>query len=239
MNNKMTSLLFKALIDMNETHFSKLARGNTKRIQFRHLGSCGILAARRSSLQLCPVTPVCTPSRSFINLAAPISTRRIEYTECQILEFTPEQIYNVVANVDKYQYFVPWCKRSRMMKRSGGDIRAELEIGFPPITERYSSEVTLIPNHQVKAVCTDGSLFSHLETVWRFGPGAKDLSDSCKVDFFVSFEFKSLLHSQLASVFFDEVVKQMVSAFESRAATLYRNRPSASLRRQSALSNTL
>ncbi|XP_041828941.1 coenzyme Q-binding protein COQ10 homolog, mitochondrial [Melanotaenia boesemani] len=239
MNQKTTSLLFKALLDKNDAYFLKLFRGNTRGTQFRHLGSSGILPARRTSLQLCPVTPMSTPSRSFINLAAPISTRRMEYTECRILEYTPEQMYNVVADVEKYQHFVPWCKKSRMKKGSNGNIWAELEIGFPPIIERYTSEVTFVPNHQVKAVCTEGSLFSHLETIWRFAPGSKDLPDSCKVNFSVSFEFKSLLHSQLATMFFDEVVKQMVNAFESRAATLYRSQPEAPLRRRLALSNAL
>lgn len=52
---------------------------------FRHLGSLGALVARRASLPLCPAAPVSTQSRSFINLAAPISTRRMEYTECRTL----------------------------------------------------------------------------------------------------------------------------------------------------------
>uniref|UniRef100_A0A3P8TQI8 Si:ch73-141c7.1 n=1 Tax=Amphiprion percula TaxID=161767 RepID=A0A3P8TQI8_AMPPE len=234
MTNKTTSLLLRALLEMSEVHSSKFMRGNTRRTHFRHLGSCGILAERRASLSLCPATPLSTTSRSFINLAASISSRRMEYTECRTLEYTTEQMYSVVSSVDQYQHFVPWCKKSRVLRGQNGGIRAELEIGFPPIVERYISEVTVVPNHQVRAVCTDGSLFSHLETIWRFAPGAKDRPDSCKVDFYVSFEFKSLLHSQLASVFFDEVVKQMVSAFESRAATLYRNQHEAPRRRRSS-----
>ncbi|XP_044188549.1 coenzyme Q-binding protein COQ10 homolog, mitochondrial isoform X2 [Thunnus albacares] len=233
MANKTTPLLLKTLLEMSEAHSGKLVRGNLRRANVRHLGSCGALAVRRASLPLCPTTPVSTPSRSFINLAAPISTRRMEYTECRTLRYTPEQMFNVVASVDQYQHFVPWCKKSQVMKGRNGDIRAELEIGFPPVVERYTSEVTVIPNHQVRALCTDGSLFNHLETVWRFAPGHKDQPDSCKVDFYVSFEFKSLLHSQLAGIFFDEVIKKMVRAFESRAATLYRNRQEASLRRRS------
>ncbi|XP_029914775.1 coenzyme Q-binding protein COQ10 homolog, mitochondrial [Myripristis murdjan] len=223
MTNKTTPLLFRALVEMSEACSSKAVRGKPTRANIRHLGSCGALAARRATLPLCPAAPVHPPSRSFINLAAPISTRRMEYTECRTLGYTPEQMFSVVANVDQYQHFVPWCKKSRIMKGRNGDVRAELEIGFPPIVERYTSEVTVVPNHQVRAVCTDGSLFSHLETIWRFAPGAKDQPDSCKVDFYVSFEFKSLLHSQVATMFFDEVVKQMVGAFESRAARLYRS----------------
>ncbi|KAM4716533.1 coenzyme Q-binding protein COQ10 homolog, mitochondrial [Anableps anableps] len=239
MTKRTTSLLFKALVDMKDGKLLKAVHGNSRRAHFRHLGSCGILTERRASLQLCPASPMRTTRRTFINLAAPISTRRMEYTESRVLEYTPEEMYKVVANVEEYKYFVPWCKKSRMMKGPNGSTRAELEIGFPPITERYTSELTFVPNHQVRAVCSDGSLFSHLETVWRFAPGAIDRPGSCKVDFFVSFEFKSLLHSQLASVFFDEVVKQMVSAFESHAASLYRNKRVASLRSRAALSNHL
>lgn len=67
-----------------------------------------------------------------------------------VLRYTPEQMYNVVASVDQYQHFVPWCKKSRVVKGRNGDVQAELEIGFPPIMERYTSEVTVVPNHQVR-----------------------------------------------------------------------------------------
>lgn len=64
--------------------------------------------------------------------------------------YTPEQLYSVVANVDQYQQFVPWCTKSRAFKGESGDFQAELEIGFSPIVERYTSEVTVIPNHKVR-----------------------------------------------------------------------------------------
>ncbi|XP_068435084.1 coenzyme Q-binding protein COQ10 homolog, mitochondrial [Clinocottus analis] len=233
MTSRTTPRLLRAMRELSGAQPSKAARGTGRGATIMHLwGSCGALALRRAGLPLRPA-PISTHSCSFINLASPISRRRMDYNECRTLEYSPEQMYNVVASVDQYRHFVPWCKRSRLIKGQNGRVRAELEIGFPPIVERYTSEVTFVPNHQVRAVCTDGSLFSHLETIWRFAPADKDLPASCKVEFSVSFEFKSLLHSQLANVFFDEVVKQMVNAFESRAATLYKNQQEAPLRRRS------
>ncbi|KAI1896480.1 hypothetical protein AGOR_G00095220 [Albula goreensis] len=221
MTSKKATLLMRALIEITELNSFKLVKGNSSK-NIRHMSSCGILTSRNASVlsSSAYATPVCTPSCSFISLAAPLTTHRIEYSESRNIRYSQEQMYNLVASVDKYHQFVPWCKKSRVLKGRNGVMKAQLEIGFPPIVERYTSDVTVVPNHQVRAVCTDGSLFSHLETVWRFGPGEQN-ADSCNVEFYVSFEFKSLLHTQLASVFFDEVIKQMVNAFEKRASTLY------------------
>uniref|UniRef100_A0A8C6SPT7 Si:ch73-141c7.1 n=1 Tax=Neogobius melanostomus TaxID=47308 RepID=A0A8C6SPT7_9GOBI len=221
--------LLKTLLVFSETYFSRHSRRAAQQ-QVRHVGSCGTLLCSRTSAPA-PVSPTVTPSRRLINPAASISPRKIEHSECKTLQYTPEQMYDIVADVDRYSHFIPWCKKSRMMKSRNGEARAELEIGFPPLLERYVSELTYVPNHQVRAVCREGTLFRHLETVWSFSPGPAP--NSCNVELHVSFEFKSLFHSHLAGVLFEEAAKEMIAAFESRAATLYRNRPAVSLKKPS------
>ncbi|NXJ96907.1 CQ10B protein, partial [Corythaixoides concolor] len=134
--------------------------------------------------------------------------------------YSAEQMYALVADVGQYRLFVPWCSRSAVLSRRGPVLQAELEVGFPPLLESYISEVFL-GSRQIRAVSQDCRLFRHLETLWRFGPGLPGRTDTCSLDFSVSFEFRSVLHSRLAGLFLDEVAKQMVSAFESRAQALF------------------
>ncbi|XP_048373760.1 coenzyme Q-binding protein COQ10 homolog B, mitochondrial-like [Sphaerodactylus townsendi] len=161
--------------------------------------------------------------RPFMNLAAPLfgASKRTEYAEAHQLGYSVEQMYDIVADVASYRFFVPWCTGSRLLTHRSNFSRAELEVGFPPVVERYISEVSLVPHRQIRAVSKDGRLFQHLEMLWQFGPGRAGHPDTCTLSFYVSFEFRSILHSQLANLFFDEVVKQMVSAFEHRAEKLY------------------
>ncbi|XP_010888864.1 coenzyme Q-binding protein COQ10 homolog A, mitochondrial isoform X2 [Esox lucius] len=153
----------------------------------RHFSSCGIVMTRTPRL-LCHQQKMDSMSsvplsRTFMGF----TNKRKEYSERRILGYSMLEMYEVVANVDDYKLFVPWCKKSETIMKRAGHSKAQLEVGFPPIVERYTSMISVVRPHMVK----------------------------------ISFEFRSLLHSQLATMFFDEVVKKNVSAFERRACKLY------------------
>lgn len=151
----------------------------------------------------------------------PITKTRREFAQKKLAGYSAEQLFSVVADVEKYYTFVPFCKKSYVYGRKPGFLKADLIIGFPPLNESYTSNVTLVKPSLVKAECVDGRLFNYLLTAWQFSPGLKDIPQSCVIDFMVAFEFKSVLHSQLSNLFFDQIVKQMEYAFIAEAGNRF------------------
>ena len=124
-------------------------------------------------------------------------------------------MFSVVNDVDRYEEFVPWCTESSVMSRSKNTAKAKLTVGFGPIQEHYKSTLIFNEPKYIKSICSDGKLFNMLDCTWKFSNTPDSLNTTILFD--VTFEFRSIMYTKLAQVFFDEVVKKMVSAFEKRA----------------------
>ena len=139
------------------------------------------------------------------------------HAETRILPHTPDQMYDLVADIERYPEFLPWCVGLRVRKRWDNKIRAEMKVGFNVLRETFSSEVTLTPRERIDVVYFEGP-FRYLNNHWIFRPHG---DGACAIDFFIDFEFRSVMLQRLAGVVFNEAVKRMVSSFERRADVLY------------------
>ncbi|HTH97599.1 MAG TPA: type II toxin-antitoxin system RatA family toxin [Stellaceae bacterium] len=139
-----------------------------------------------------------------------------KHAEQRFLPYSPAQMYDLVADVDKYPEFLPWCVGARVRKRQGNEILADLMIGFAIYRERFTSKVTLAPPDEIRTEYTEGP-FRYLQNRWRF----IEQDGGCVIDFYVEFEFKSKILQKVIAGFFEEAVRRMVAAFEARARTLY------------------
>lgn len=139
------------------------------------------------------------------------------HAEKRHLPYRPEQLYDLVAGVERYPEFLPWCKAARITRRDGNVFSADLVVAFKMFRERFSSKVTLMPKTGVDVEYVDGP-FRYLNNHWRF-EAAPD--GHCIVDFYVDFEFRSRILQNLIGLLFNEAVSRMVGAFEARARQLY------------------
>ena len=138
------------------------------------------------------------------------------HAEQRVLPYTPEQLYALVADVERYPEFLPWCVGARVRERSADLIVADLVIGFRMFRERFTSRVRLSPPRRIDVAYTEGP-FRYLDNHWTFDP----VPDGCRIEFFVDFEFKSKILQKIIEVLFSEAVRRMVAAFEHRAQQLY------------------
>jgi len=139
------------------------------------------------------------------------------HAEQRSLPYTPDQLFDLVAAVDKYPEFLPWCLASRITRREGDVFYADLVIGYKMVREKFSSRVTALQPDHIHVEYLSGPM-KHLSNHWRFIPNE---DGTCTIDFFVDFEFKNNFFQNLMGLFFEKAVRKMVQAFEERAKNLY------------------
>jgi coenzyme Q-binding protein COQ10 len=146
------------------------------------------------------------------------------HSETRYLPYTPEQLFELVADVQRYGEFLPWVVAVRVRSSSEKETIADLVVGFNAFKERFTSRVVKERPERICVDYVDGPL-KYLHNEWAFEPAA---DGGTEVHFSVDFAFKSRLFETLAGAMFDRALRRMTDAFEQRAAVLYGiNRSSA------------
>jgi len=138
------------------------------------------------------------------------------HREKRVLPYTPLQLFNLVAGIEDYPKFLPWCLEAHILERKGNIITANLVVGHKMFRETFTSEVTLERPHLIMVKYKSGPL-AHLSNRWEF----TDTGEGCELSFEVDFDFRSPLLSAMIAPFFDRAFLKMVGAFEERARALY------------------
>jgi len=139
------------------------------------------------------------------------------HAEKKRLPYSQAQLFDLVADIERYPEFLPWCVGARIRERKGNEILGDLLIGYKMVRERFTSRVVLNRPDHIDVSYSEGP-FKYLTNHWYF---IDDGEGGCTIDFFVDFEFRSKMLQKIMEMFFNEAVKRMVAAFETRAHALY------------------
>ena len=143
------------------------------------------------------------------------------HAEKRLIQHTPEQMFDLVADIEKYPEFLPWCVATRVREKGveGGSnmVISDMVIGYKMFRERFTSKMHLDrPGFRIDVAYSEGP-FKYLNNHWLFIADG----EGTIVDFYVDFEFRSRLLQKLIGAVFNEAVKIMVHAFEKRAKSVY------------------
>ena len=138
-------------------------------------------------------------------------------------------MFDLVADVERYPEFVPFCQSLKIRKRSPGPdgtevVVSDMTVSFKLVKETFTSEVTLDrPNLKISVRYLRGP-FSNMETRWTFEPKGEE---ACDVGFFTAYEFRSRMLAMLMGAMFDAAFSRFSTAFEKRADVVYGKKPAA------------
>lgn len=132
------------------------------------------------------------------------------------MPYTPDQLFDLVADVKRYDEFLPWVTAVRVRSSSETEMVADLIVGFGAFRERFTSRVKKERPGHITVDYVEGPLkFLHNE--WRF----EAADGGTNLGFTVDFAFKNRIFEAVAGQVFDRALRKMTSAFEQRAAALY------------------
>jgi coenzyme Q-binding protein COQ10 len=146
-----------------------------------------------------------------------------QFTTRRQVRHSAADMFDLVADVERYPEFVPLCKALRVRERTASQngrevVIADMTVSFKLVRESFRSRVTLDrPKMQILVEYLQGP-FSHMENRWSFKPTGER---SCEIEFFIDYEFRSRTLGLLMGGMFDVAFRRFAAAFEARADRVY------------------
>ena len=134
-----------------------------------------------------------------------------------LIPFSVDKMYDLVADVDNYQHFLPWCNGSRVLEKTEGEVKGQVDIHHLGMHKSFTTLNKMHKNELIEMCLVDGP-FKKLNGFWRF----KALDENgCKISLDLQFEFSNKVMSMAFGPIFSQIANSMVDAFCQRALEVY------------------
>lgn len=141
-------------------------------------------------------------------------------TRSSLVLYTPDQMFDLVNDVEAYPSFLPWCRDSNIISKTDDEISASLDLAKGGIHHVFSTRNELVPGKSIDIKLIDGP-FKHLEGHWQFGMIGDN--QGCRIQLDMDFEFSNRLVSMALGPIFTQISGSLVDAFCKRAQEIYGN----------------
>ena len=138
------------------------------------------------------------------------------HVENCVINSNVKDVYEIVADIESYPDFLPWCIGAKITDtisfEHGEKSKADLTIAFGRFTESFSSDVVFNKDNLTIEICSLENPFKILNGKWTF----RKIAEGCKVNFEITFEFKSVILDKLIGLVFYQAIKKVVRSFQKR-----------------------
>ncbi|MCU7819363.1 MAG: type II toxin-antitoxin system RatA family toxin [gamma proteobacterium symbiont of Lucinoma myriamae] len=135
-----------------------------------------------------------------------------------LIPYSVEKMYELVADVDSYQHFLPWCGGSKVLSQTDDEVKGQVRIQHMGMDKSFTTLNRMQKNKMIEMRLIDGP-FKQLQGFWRFD--ALD-ENGCKISLDLEFEFSNKIMSMAFGPIFSQIANSMVDAFCKRAIAIYK-----------------
>lgn len=134
-----------------------------------------------------------------------------------LVPYTPQEMFELVSDIDSYPRFLPWCHGARILSRDVDEVRASIEFAVGGVTRSFTTRNRHQVNKMIEMHLVDGP-FSRLDGFWRFDPLGEEGS---KIALFLEYDFSNRVLGMVVGPIFGQIANTLVDSFQQRAAVIY------------------